>query len=189
MDVSKLFFKSAFFTFIITFCSCAAIGTKTIYRTNAVPNINSIGYCELSDDEFLTSIYPQTNDVFNTAIEKIVENYGLPTPKRIEFIDKNITTLISELCEANNIDALLITHLRFVNTTYTMSFVPVADNLDTEVQMMLYDKQGDLLFSTKHNTFSGNSYMKLPPTHRTITDGIKGAFKRIAKEMGLKPIK
>ena len=185
---SKRYLQLALWAFTFTLCGCAAVGTKTIYRTENVPSLQRIGYCDLYDNETLISIYPRTNDVFHSTITEIFTMYGFPTPKKIGFIVEEKKS-ISEYCENNNIDALLFTNLHFINVTYTVYFAPVASNLDTEVKMRLYDRQGNLLYSTVHNTLKGNSYMMPPPTHRTVSDGVKGAFKRIAKEMRLKSVK
>ena len=189
MFKSKLYIKLGLFVFFFTLCGCAAVGTKTIYRTDNVPSLHKIAYCDLYDNENLTSIYSQTNDVFHSTITEIIEAYGLSTPERIGFIVKEEKKSISEFCENHHLDALLFTNLHFINVTYTVYFAPVASNLDTEVKMRLYDRQGNILYSTTHNTLKGNSYMMPPPTNRTVSDGVKGAFKRIAKEMRLKSVK
>ena len=51
--------------------------------------------------------------------------------------------------------------------------------------MKLYYRSGKLLVKTNHNTLYGNSYMLPPTADRTIQDGTKGAFTRIAKELGM----
>lgn len=185
---SKWYLQLALFALIFTLYGCAAVGTKTIYRTDNVPSLQRIGYCDLYDNETLVSIYPQTNDVFHSAITEIFKLYGFPTPEKTGFVVEEKKS-ISEFCENNNIDALLFTNLHFINVTYTVYFAPVASNLDTEVKMRLYDRQGNLLYSTMHNTLKGNSYMMPPPTNRAVSDGVKGAFNRIAKEMRLKSVK
>ena len=177
------------FAIVFVFYGCAVLGTKTIYRTDNVQNINKIGYCELYDNEILTSIFSQTNNVFHSAITEIITKYGLPAPTKIGFIIREDKKSISDFCEQNNIDALLYTNLRFIRSSYSVYFIPVTSNLDTEVKMRLYSRQGDLLFSTTHNTYAGNSYMMPPSPYTTVHDGVKGAFKRIAKEMHLKTVK
>lgn len=65
-------------------------------------------------------------------------------------------------------------------------FIPVVSNIDTEVEMRLYDKNGNISYATKHNTLSGNSYMFNPKTKVTVHDGVAGAFRKMAKETGWK---
>lgn len=174
---------------IVCFAGCAATGTKTLFKTDNKPYIRNIGYCDLYDKVMLSSIFPRTNDVFNIAINECILNHGFSSPLRIESVIPEDKNSISGLCENNSIDALLFTNLKFISATYSMYFIPVAKNLDTEVEMRLYDRQGNLLYSTKHNTFKGNSYMSSPSAERTVYDGVKGAWKRIAREADWSAVK
>lgn len=177
------------FIFIFFFIGCATIGTKTIYKTKVQPTIQKIGYCTLSNIDTLSLICSETAQVFDSTINKLLNTYSLDVPLKLEAINNDVIKKdeISKICKHNNLEALLITDLRFKYMTYMVLHVPVASNYDTDVKMQLYDKHGELLYVTKHNTYKGNSYMKAPTAERTICDGVKGAFTRIAKEIGWKP--
>lgn len=168
---------------------CAAIGTQTVYRTAEVPHIRTIAYCGLGNIEFLKSVFPDADGVFRSAIDRSVEKYGMPLPVAVRSGVPEIKEFISKVCEDNNVDALLFTDLQFIYVTYSVYFVPVMSNYDTDVAMRLYDRQGNLLYSTRHNTLRGNSYMMPPTADKTVRDGVQGAFRRIAKEMKLKSVK
>lgn len=61
----------------------------------------------------------------------------------------------------------------------------MAENYDTEAELKLFSKNGDLLSHTLHNTYKGNSYMMSPSADITVRDGTIGAINRMAKDMGL----
>ena len=185
----KLYQQLGLSVFIFTLYGCAIVGTKTIYRTDNIPQLHKVGYCDLYAKDTLNSIFPETSAIFNSTITEIFNIYGLSKPEKIGFIVAENKKSISDFCEKHSIDALLFTDLRFISVTYMFYFAPIAHNLDTEVKMRLYDMYGNLLYSTKHDTFKGNSYFTAPSTDRTVRDGIRGAFKQIAKEMRLKAIK
>ena len=166
--------NSTLFIFTLFFVSCAAVGTKTIYKTATQPTVQKIGYYTLGNIDTLSLIYPETSLVFDSTIKKITNVYSLDVPLKIKPTTKSLTdkNAISEICKQNNLDALLITDLRFIHTTYTALFIPIVSNYDTEVEMQLYDKEGKLLYATKHNTYKGNSYIKIPTAEKTIHDGV-----------------
>ncbi|WP_147384084.1 hypothetical protein [Maribellus luteus] len=169
-------------------CSCAAVGTKTLYKTDEKVDISSLGYNSLDGDTILAKIYPFTNNIFDSTIIETLKEYSLDNYKSL---DENITyqtpdiEKIKEICSQYNLDALLVSKLKFIYATQAIYFVPVSHNWDTEVEMKLFDKNGRLLYNTKHNTLKGNSYMNPPPVERTVHDGTKGALVRIFKNMGL----
>lgn len=174
--------------FTILFSSCAAIGTKTLYRTNETFNIEKIGFNNLYGDNLVNEIFPQTEDIFASSVLLTLREYGFIDPQKTEIdisFDHPDQDQIEELCNKHNLDGLLISKLEFIHVTYSFYSAPVAQNYDTEVQMKLFDKNGKLLITTRHNTLKGNSYMMPPSADRTIRDGAKGALKRITKEMGL----
>lgn len=90
---------------------------------------------------------------------------------------------IIEICKVFDLDGIIVTKLKFINVTYSVYFIPIAQNYDTEVEMKLYNNKGELQIATLHNTYKGNSYMFVPSVEKTIHDGTMGAFKRIIKEM------
>ena len=189
MNKNKLMRKIFEFIIISTFLSsCATVGTKTLYKTDEKLNINSLGYNTLDRDSILTIIYSNTNTVFDSTIIETFIEFGIDNYKSL---NENLSYYtpdlekIKEICNQQGLDALLISRLKFINTTMSVYFVPVSHNYDTEVEMKLFDKDGKLLYNTRHNTFKGNSYLSPPPVERTVHDGTKGALIRIFKNMGL----
>jgi hypothetical protein len=169
--------------------SCAAVGTRTLYKTNEGFQIEKIGFNKLDKDTILSKIFPQTDKIFTLTVFETFNEYGISSSKDFKTdlsFDNPDLTKISEICKEYDLDGLIITKLKFIHVTYTMYFVPIAQNYDTEVEMKLFDQNGKLLIGTKHNTLNGNSYMMPPTADKTIHDGTKGALKRIVKEMGLK---
>jgi hypothetical protein len=168
--------------------SCAAVGTKTLYKTDEKVDIHSLGYNSLDGDTILSRIYPYTNNIYDSTIIETLNEYGIDNYKSL---NENMTyqtpdiEKIKVICSQYKLDALLVSKLKFIYATQTIYFVPVSHNWDTEVEMKLFDKNGRLLYNTKHNTLKGNSYMNPPPVERTVHDGTKGALVRILKNMGL----
>jgi hypothetical protein len=170
----------------ILLTSCAAVGTKTLYKSQSRPEILKIGIADVYKKEELSDIFLDTNEKFKESIQIFAKEKGsyqivlLDTEMDYENPNKE---LIVDKCNLYNIDALLISRLKFIHVTYSMMFVPIVQNYDTEVEMKLMDKSGNLIISTRHNTYKGKSYMTPPTAERTVMDGGKGALKRIYAEL------
>lgn len=93
--------------------------------------------------------------------------------------------MIRKICNENNLDGFVVSKLKFIHVTYSMYFIPIAKNWDTEVEMKLFNSTGNLMLTVLHNTTKGNSYFMPPTADRTIHDGTEGAIKRIIKELSL----
>lgn len=171
----------------ILMAGCAAFGSKTLYRTDNALVAHNIGYCDLRGKDTLSQIFPQTCEVFYSTMDECADKYGLPMLVRIEPMIPENADSIAAICEKYDLDAFLFTELSFMKVTYTAFFIPVVSNLDTEVEMRLYDRKGNMSCATKHNTLSGNSYMFNPKTKVTVHDGVAGAFRKMAKENNWKP--
>jgi hypothetical protein len=171
----------------ILLTSCAAVGTKTLYKAPLHPEIVNIGVTDVHNKEELSDIFLETNEKFKESVELFTKEEDV---YKVVFLNSEMDyenpnkDLIAQKCNLFNIDAVLISRLRFIHVTYSMMFVPIAQNYDTEVEMKLLDKDGNLILSTRHNTYKGNSYMTLPTADRTVMDGTKGALKRIYIELG-----
>ncbi len=166
---------------------CAAIGTKTLYKSDSKHEIRRIGFTKLDGDSIVSRIFPQTDSIFRNTYQETLKSYKLSDsniitlPKEFSITNPN-TSLIANICRELNIDGLVISKLKFINVTHTAYFVPYAANYDTEVDMKIFNRNGVLVLSVRHNTQKGNSYLNLPTPDMTIRDGTKGALKRIAKE-------
>ncbi len=182
---TKLFILAGFIISLLY--SCASFGGKTIYRqTNYTNKIKSIGYTNLENDTLLTKIFENTNKIYKETVKTFLIPYQIKTVEfeknALNFSNPDTNTII-KICNNYDIDALILTKLSFINVTYSIYLIPYAKNLDTEVEMKIYDKSGKLISHTLHNTLHGNSYMFPPPTERTIKDGTEGNLKRIAKSL------
>jgi hypothetical protein len=167
--------------------SCASLGTKTLYVNPVQLKINRIGFSRLNGKMIVDRIFPQTDSIFSATLTQTLGKYSITDVLKVdkEFpISTPNTSEIINICKTNNLDAFMISKLKFIHVTQSVAFIPISQNYDTEVEMKLYDNEGNLLINVTHNTLKGNSYMMPPPAERTIQDGIKGAIKRIAKEYG-----
>jgi hypothetical protein len=179
----------AILIFALILTGCAAIGTKTIYKTTNLNNydFNNIGYSQPASDNVLNKIRPNTSKIFYSAFIEFftaktlkIEKYELTDFKTITEID---TSKIRKICTENDLDGYICTQIKykFVNNYYM--YIPIGKSEDAYVEMKLYDKKGILIIHTKHNTYAGNSYMMPPKAEQTIRDGTIGALKRILKEV------
>jgi hypothetical protein len=180
--------KLLFFLLVaIVVASCTALGTKTLYKSEATINIKKLAFAKLDGSTIVAKIFPQTNYVFGKGVTETFKAYNIDdvTPINREFPivnpDKNT---IAQICKQNNFDGLVVSHLKFINHRYTM-YMQTTSNWNTEVEMKLFDKDGNLVLAVLHNTSKGNSYVTLQTADRTIYDGAEGAVKRLAKELGL----
>lgn len=182
--------KHIFLFLIITIAltSCAALGTKTLYKSETKSEIKKLAFAKLDGDSIVSKIFPQTDSIFSNTFVETFRTYNLKdiVPFNSEFsIDKPNINTIAQICKENNFDGFVVSHLKFIHVTYSMNFIPIAKNWDTEVEMKLFDKTGNLMLTVLHNTTKGNSYFMPPTADRTIHDGTAGAIKRLAKELCL----
>jgi hypothetical protein len=170
----------------IVLASCAAVGTKTLYKSDLKPEILKIGVTDIAHKDELSYIFPQTNKKFKESVDLFAaENATYKVVflhSEMDYENPNKELIVNK-CKYYNLDAILISRLRFIHVTYTVMFAPIAQNYDTEVEMKLIDRNGNLILNTRHNTYKGNSYMTPPPAERTVMDGAKGALKRIYTEL------
>lgn len=177
--------------FLLLLTGCASLGTKTLYRSNTKPAISRVGYANLDGEAIVTKLFPQTNKIYRRTLNETFSSYNINevlAAGREFSISTPDTTSVRKVCMEKGLDAILVTRIKFIRMTYTVYFVPVSNNWDTEVEMKLFDNTGALLLSVTHNTVKGNSYFAKPTADRTIHDGIEGALTRIAKELGLPKI-
>ncbi len=167
--------------FSILLYSCSKLGTRTLYKSNSHVSINGqrIGFLELRCDSVLSKIYPNTNNVFRHTIDSTLHLYN---ELQVRYLSEHFCCKpptadeIRELCRLNNIDAVFYSTLKFTEE------LPYG-YLDTSILMELYDKDGNLIIKSMHNTNIGNSYWKFPKPAMTIRDATYGALNRILAEM------
>jgi hypothetical protein len=172
----------------ILFTGCATLGSKTLYKSAPTTPIKTIGFSNLDGDSIVSKIFPQTSDIFKKTVFETFQNYHLSDIRSIDnelSVVNSDTSKIAKICQENNLDGLVVSRLTFIHVTYSVNFIPIAKNYDTEVTMKLFDKNGKLIVAVSHNTYKGNSYMTAPTANRTIHDGTEGAIKKMVKELEL----
>ena len=185
MIMMKKKFKILFVSVTLLLNSCSIlVGTKTLYSARNIETMNVWGYTNLENENTLSDVYPRTHTVFTSTIIETFAKHSLKAPIEIfahlSFENPDPVQIIS-ICEENNLDCLLLSKLKFVNVTYYINFFPVFDNIDTEVEMKLFTKEGKVVAITRHNTHKGSDYMMPPTTERTIHDATERALKKIIK--------
>jgi hypothetical protein len=179
---------TAFLSLSALLIGCATLGSKTLYKSDTSTRINTIGFTTLDGDSVVSKIFSETSNVFEKTVFETFHDYRLydikPIDTQLSIVNSD-TSKIAKICQENNLDALVVSRLTFIHTTYSVDFIPVAKNYDTEVTMKLFDKSGKLIVAVSHNTYKGNSYMTAPTARRTIHDGTEGAIRKMVKELGL----
>lgn len=165
---------------------CAATGTKTLYRAAGFEPLRKLGFARLNPGEAVRTHFPQADSIFVAAMKATFGHYAADHVKPIDFpVSPGADgLLLRDLCDRDSLDGVIVASMKFINVTYGVYGIPIAQNWDTEVDMGLYNRKGDLLLAVRHNTFRGNSYLMPPPANRTIYDGTAGAVRRIARELG-----
>jgi hypothetical protein len=177
-----------FLIITIALTGCATFGTNTLYKSEEKIEIKKLGFAKLDGDSIVSKIFPQTDSIFTNTFVETFKTYNLKdiVPFNSEFsIDKPDINTIVQICKENNLDGFVVSRLKFIHVTYSMSFIPIAKNWDTEVELKLFNKIGNIILTVRHNTTRGNSYFMPPSANRTIHDGTAGAIKRLAKELGM----
>jgi len=168
---------------------CAALGTKTILRSNNLNSYNfkKLGYSQPASEDILNKIRQNTSNIYQSAVEAFFADKAIKVEKHnlsdFKLIDRVDTAEITKICHENGLDGYFCTQIKykFVDTYYVI--IPLGKSEDAYVEIKLYDNNGKLILHTKHNTFAGNSYMMAPKAEQTVRDGTFGALKRIIKEI------
>ncbi|MFH4963871.1 hypothetical protein V8G69_02615 [Gaetbulibacter sp. M235] len=169
--------------------NCAAFGTKTLYKKETIvltkPKI--LGFSQLENEPIIDQIVNGTSEnydkIMSSELKKMeIESKNILYPNFEKWTDLE-KQKISDICTSNKLDGIIFTQLKFINTKYSMMLIPIGKSQDTEVEMQYFDSDGNLVLHTKHNTQKGNSYLDYPDAVKTVPDGIKGALKRIFKEI------
>ncbi len=186
MHIFYSIFKNVLIVLITIFIfGCSFLGTKTIYKTNNTFNINKIGYCNPVNINIIEDVCPTGLSIFNSSFKNEFSKYNIEsTYINIDLSIENIdTNKIRGLCEFYNFDGFIIPIVGIIRARYSYYGIPVAQNIDTKVELYLFDNKGNLLLIVYHDTYKGNSYFFIPNTFQTIKDGVIGAIKRIVKEI------
>jgi hypothetical protein len=185
----KIKSKIIYFVFLLSLSGCVAVGTKTLYKVSEPQAIRSLGFSKLQEGEIIKQVCSEAEEIFQQTVPRSFNDYGI---SNVTYINEEInyespdTERIKEICSQRELEAILITKLKFIHVTYSFYMIPIAQNYDTEVETKLIDKHGNLIYNIRHNTYKGNSYMMPPSAERTVKDGVIGTINRIVKEMGLK---
>ena len=188
---SKLI-KILIITFLIqiVLLGCTAYGTKTLFKTNQREvKISEIGIIVSQPDSVSLMIFPELIEFMENILFNGInwsDNFKVKvisdSLNRISFDpDKNT---IRNICMEDTLDGLLISNLKFPYVKHYMYIELFTQNYATIVELKLYDKKGNLILQTSHNTYEGNSYPMLPGPGWTVKDGTYGALDRLIDELG-----
>ncbi|MBD8489430.1 hypothetical protein IFO69_11810 [Echinicola sp. CAU 1574] len=170
--------------------SCAAIGSKTLYKTDVPIETDNWGIAPLETVYHINQFhFWETNEYFDNSIKESFLNYGIGKPvqlnKPLSYEDSN-SSYIKKLCHEKKLKGLIIPKLIYVPVNYRVIGSNYRNYFDTVVYLKLFNKKGELVMHTVHNTYEGNTYLTYPKPEQAVYDGAKGAFKQLAKELGLK---
>lgn len=168
--------------------SCAALGSKTMFKSETPFEFKDVGYTTLFYSNELNKIFPNSDKLFFKAIQEECKRNVLDTlqyfEQKINYFTPSKEEIIS-LCLKHNLKGLIVPNLKFIGVTQSVYFIPIGKYIDTEVELKLYDSNGNLVINTRHKTMSGNSYAFNPTTDMTIRDGATGALRKLLKEYRL----
>jgi hypothetical protein len=167
---------------IAALTGCGTEGLTTYYKTREPVSLHAIGFVDLSNDSSLAKVFPPTNDIFKQTVPEAFENKGMKGVQHMPYLfnfDNPDVGTIKNVCQQNNLDAILISHLRFINVAVRRYYRMGQVQHHTEVAMKLYDKSGNLLYNITYNTYYGNTYNTRPTAKMTIQDGTRGAINAI----------
>jgi hypothetical protein len=161
---------------------CETTGVRTLYKTRESILLKNIGFVDLSNDSSLTKTFPPTNEIFKQTVPEAFENKELKNVQYMHYLfnfDYPDLEGLKSACEQNNLDAILISHLRFINVPVYRYYRRAQIQHHTEIAMKLYDKTGKLLYNITYNTYYGNTYNTRPTAKMTIQDGTRGGVDAI----------
>lgn len=167
---------------------CAALGSRTIYRTKSnLIKPSKIGFTQLANQDVVNLIALGSSEIYTNTMVSRLENSNI-SPKLIHFADfESLESMdperVVDLCQDNDLDGVIFTKLIFLYVDYGMFIFPVGVSKDTIVEMVYYSSSGEKLLHTIHNTHLGNSYMAIASVEKTVEDGTIGALNRILKEI------
>ncbi|HTX88378.1 MAG TPA: hypothetical protein VMC08_05265 [Bacteroidales bacterium] len=155
----------------------------TAQKSEAGPGgIRRIGYLEPDSLAKLKKIYPKTAFMQKGTVEYAFNLYAIDTVGLVKgtlgFDQPDAGEIIS-LCKENNLDALMLTRLNFL-------YQKLHNYYQAEVELKLYDRQGNLISNPKCNTLHGKSYYPNPELFEVERDVLNCAIGKIAKDLKLK---
>lgn len=174
---------------LLTLSGCTTFGTRTITKPIYGQSFEfaSLGYSQLANESLLNKIKPQTSQLYVNAMEGFyankntkIQNHNLEKFDLISDIDPSE---IKRICQEFKLDGFLCTQIKYKFFDNYYMVIPLGRSEDVYSEIKLFDKNGNVIVHTKHNTASGNSYMMPPKAEKTIKDGVVGALKQIEKEL------
>ncbi len=180
----KPFLRIYSFILIAFFClnSCR---TKILYDSFSYPQIKTIGYCALQENDDSKAVSPIINQIFLSANAKVFaesDYNGLSIyEKNLSFKEPDISKVRS-LCSENDLDAIIIPYLGYQRIFYT-SYGQL-DGLDSDLHlaMKIYDAQGvhKLTIISRSGGLSGGRLGK--ELEKTSKNLLKAVFKKLDNE-------
>ena len=125
-----------FLAFALSSCSSLQ-GAFTYYKVESPPVINRIGFCSLGNSGVLSTKYSTTNEHFSNSIIETSKVFGIPEVvdlKPLELTLQIDSFAVVELCKQYNIEAILVSRLKFILVTETMLAIPINQRTDVVVE-------------------------------------------------------
>lgn len=166
--------------------SCAALGSKTIYKSEKTVPLQNLGCTQLFEAKDLNRIFLYSDSVYFSGLQR---EYKRNLGDSLMFVDASINFFspykpdIISICSRYKLNGLIVSNLRFMRLI--MNHIPAEGWTDSCVELKLFDSNGNLIIHTSHKTSIGNSYGLQPTTERTINDATAGALNRLLKEYHL----
>jgi hypothetical protein len=111
---------------IMALLASCSLGTKTIYKREGTFSIQKIGYANPEQDSVIAQLFPQIDSVFQKSF---TETFSKKTNAKAFFITNDYNyenpdyKIIKELCFRNEWDAFVVSRIKFIHVTYTLSLV------------------------------------------------------------------
>jgi len=167
--------------------------SQTIHlKTKELESISNLGIVHSEYDTISLGLYEEYYDIFKNEFTDGFSSAGIknvmyiPEVLSFENIDKDE---ITKFCTDHGIDALLISKIYFLRTSFIYkSFLNLDDiekpsmitgKPDIYFELKIFDQKGNNIIWTTHKVQTGNSSMVSPQW--TINKGLKKTIKKLKK--------
>jgi hypothetical protein len=162
--------------------STVPLGSQNNQNSGGTTGIRRIGFTEPDSLDKLKKIYPKTAFVQKGTLEYTFSLYTIDSVKLIKgtlSFDNPDPVGIQRMCNENNLDVLMLTRLVFI-------YQKLHKYYQAEAELKFFDRQGNLMFQAKCNTFRGKNYYPYPELYEVERDALNCGIGKFAKEFKLK---
>ncbi|MBL7973747.1 MAG: hypothetical protein JNJ85_02470 [Candidatus Kapabacteria bacterium] len=170
---------------VVVLSGCAPSGSSTLFKIQETLPIQKIGFTDCSvDSSFKPTGLTTTNSTFLFVFPNACNDHDIDSVQYCtELFDYNTpdAASVKRLCFVRGLDAVFVSSLKFlapsVSAKYSNGFV------DIETEMKLVDKHGRLVVMVRNTTKGTISAGGIKKQEELIEHSIRGAVKRMAKEL------